>query len=48
MMAINLESQIQFIINNVISMHTVNIPSKEQYEKLIQKAEKKNKSTSII
>ena len=39
---INLESQIQFIINNVITTHSVNIPSKEQYEKLLEKAAKKD------
>tara|TARA_Y100000741_G_scaffold122943_1_gene92520 strand:- start:3743 stop:9484 length:5742 start_codon:yes stop_codon:yes gene_type:complete len=41
MIGINLESQNQFIINNVITTHTANIPSKELYEKLIAKASKK-------
>ena len=41
MIAINLESQMQFIINNVITTHAVNIPSKEQYEKLLEKTAKK-------
>lgn len=45
MITINLESQIQFIINNVITTHSVNIPSKEQYEKLLEKIAKKDTKT---
>ena len=41
MIGINLEGQNQFIINNVISTLNTNIPSKEQYEKMLAKTAKK-------
>jgi hypothetical protein len=41
MMGINVEGQNQFIINNVITTHNANIPSKEQYEKMLAKTAKK-------
>ena len=41
MIGINLEGQNQFIVNNVITTQNANIPSKEQYEKMLAKTAKK-------
>ena len=41
MIGINLEGQNQFIVNNVITTQNANIPSKEQYEKMLAKTVKK-------
>ena len=43
MAGINLDSQNQFIINNVISILNANIPTKENYEKLLEKNKKDGK-----
>ena len=45
MIGINIESHTQFIIKNVVTTQSANIPSKEQYEKLLEKTAKKQGKT---
>lgn len=46
-MGINLDSKHQFIINNVIQMQKLNIPSEKKYNEIVSKAKTKDKTAKL-